>query len=116
MSMLGAAGGPDVIRAAVDLFDARLIADPALSRYWVGIDMPRLRSHQKAFLLAALGGPDLYSGLDMRTAHAGLAITDADFDLVVAHLADSLREAGVSDGSVGEIGRLLAPLRRQLVT
>ena len=115
MSMLGAAGGSDVIRAAVDRFDEKLLADPALAHYWVGIEMPRLRAHQKAFLLAALGGADLYAGRDMRGAHAGLAITDTDFDLVVAHLADSLAEVGVSAGSVAGIARLLAPLRHQIV-
>jgi hemoglobin len=84
------------IRAAVDLFYERVIADPSLAPVFSDADMPRLKAHQRAFLLQALGGPSLYSGRDMQTAHAGLHITDDQFARTLAHLVASLREVGVA--------------------
>ncbi|WP_433088127.1 hypothetical protein ACQP1P_19590 [Dactylosporangium sp. CA-052675] len=48
------------------------------------MDITRLQSHQRAFFAAALGWPAIYAGRDMPAAHAGLNITDAAFDAVVA--------------------------------
>ncbi len=48
-------------------------------------DLRRLTSHQRAFLAAALGGPDIYAGRDLTRADARLNIDDAGFDAVVAH-------------------------------
>jgi len=84
------------IREAVDIFYERLVADPALIDMWAGVDMTRLKAHQRAFLLQALGGPALYSGKDMQTAHAGLGIDDDQFSRTLAHLVASLREVGVA--------------------
>ena len=83
------------IRAAVELFSARMMSDPDLSDIFAAAGMPDLRAHQQAFLLRALGGPDLYAGRDMRDAHGGLAITDAQFDRAIVHLMESLQEVGV---------------------
>jgi hemoglobin len=83
------------IRAAVELFSARMMSDPELAGIFAAAGMPDLRAHQQAFLVGALGGPDLYRGRDMRDAHSGLAITDAQFDRAVEHLMASLREVGV---------------------
>jgi hemoglobin len=49
-------------------------------------------------------------------AHAGLAITDEDFDAVVAHLVDTLTGLGVPEETIGQIGGTLAPLRGDIAT
>lgn len=107
--------GAEAIRAAVERFYDRILADPALARYWVGVDVPRLRRHARIFVLGALGGPEVYEG-DVAGAHRGLGIDDADFDRVAAALVDALREAGVSDDVV-ELGRRrVDELRAVIVT
>ncbi|MEO8263001.1 MAG: group 1 truncated hemoglobin [Pseudolysinimonas sp.] len=88
------------IRDAVDLFYELVIADPALVGMFDGADMSRLKAHQRAFLLQALGGPSLYTGRDMQTAHQGLGITDDQFARTLAHLVASLREVGVAQDVV----------------
>jgi hemoglobin len=52
----------------------------------------------------------------MAAAHAGLDITDADFDAVVAHLVGTLAGLGVPEETIGQIGGALAPLRGDIVT
>ena len=72
-------GGDDTVRAAVDLFYDKILDDPSLVGYFDGVDIPHLRVHQRAFISAALGGPEEYSGPSIRSIHAGLRVTDAAF-------------------------------------
>jgi len=109
-------GGPDAVAAAVDEFYRRLLADPEVAPYFAGVELARLKSHQRAFIAAALGGPEIYAGRDMAAAHAGLAITGDAFDAVVGHLADTLASLGVPDATIAVIGSVLVPLRDDIVT
>ena len=84
MSVYDSIGGAPAVRAAVDDFYARVVADSRLTPFFARTDMERLKAHQRAFIAAAIGGPEIYAGRDMTAAHAGLGIGDADFDAVVA--------------------------------
>jgi hemoglobin len=88
------------IRTAVDLFSERMLAEPSIAPAFAGVDLGSLRRHQRAFVVQALGGASVYSGRDMRSAHAGLAIDDAQFTTACTLLARSLRDSGVADDVV----------------
>lgn len=109
-------GGEDAVAAVVDLFYDRVLADPALSAYFTDVDLDRLKRHQRRFIGQALGAAHPYTGRSMRKAHAHLAITDAAFDRVVAHLAGALSEAGVAEETIGTIAEALLPLKPDIVT
>lgn len=109
-------GGAAAVSAAVDDFYARVLADPALAPFFSGTDMQRLKAHQRSFIAAALGGPEVFAGRDMTTAHAGLGITEAHFDSVVAHLVDTLASLGVAADTITAIGSALTPLRADIVS
>jgi hemoglobin len=109
-------GGEPAVAAVVDIFYAKVLADPDLAPYFVGIDVDRLKGHQRLFVGQALGATKPYTGRAMSAAHAGLGITAAAFGLVVGHLAASLAEAGVDDGTIGQIAGALAPLEPEIVT
>jgi hemoglobin len=55
-------GGGDAVTAAVDQFYVRVLGDPELAPYFEHTDMRKQKSHMRAFLAAALGGPQLYAG------------------------------------------------------
>ncbi|MGI5237799.1 group I truncated hemoglobin [Dactylosporangium sp. CA-139066] len=116
MSIYDSIGGAGAVQAAVELFYTRVLADPRLEHFFAGVDLQRLKSHQRAFIAAALGGPQLFDGRDMATAHAGLNITGDDFDAVVGHLAGTLAELGVPAEEIGRIAAVLTPLRSQIVS
>ncbi len=99
-------GGEAAIQAAVDRFYERVLADPALSHFFTGVNMSRLKAHQFAFLSQALGGPKQYSGASMRDAHS---------KLVAVHLVETLRELGVPEDIIGEIAAAVTPLSNQIV-
>jgi hemoglobin len=116
MSIYDTIGGAPAVQAAVEDFYQRVLADPELAPYFANVDMGKLKAHQRSFIAAAIGGPEIFSGRDMGTAHAGLAITDADFDSVVSHLVDTLTSLNVPDEIIGQIGAALSPLRADIVT
>jgi hemoglobin len=115
MSIYDSIGGAPAVHAAVDDFYARVLADPKLAPFFTGTDMNRLKAHQRAFIAAAIGGPEIFSGRDMAAAHSGLGIADADFDAVVRHLVGTLAGLGVPEETIGQIGSTLAPLRADIV-
>lgn len=115
MSIYDSIGGSGAVRAAVDDFYGRVLADPRLAPFFTGTDLNRLKAHQRAFIAAAIGGPEIYAGRDMASAHAGRGIADADFDAVVSHLANTLTGLGVPEETIGQIAGSLAPLRTHVV-
>lgn len=116
MSIYDSIGGAGAVRAAVDDFYARVLADGQLAPFFTETDLNRLKAHQRAFIAAAIGGPEIYQGRDMASAHADLGIADSDFDAVVGHLVDTLSGLGVPEETIGQIGSVLAPLRSDIVT
>jgi hemoglobin len=116
MSIYDTIGGAPAVHAAVDDFYARVLADPSLSPFFTNTDLGKLKAHQRSFIAAAIGGPEVFAGRDMATAHCGLGISDDHFDSVVAHLVATLAGLGVPDGVIGQIGAALSPLRADIVT
>jgi hemoglobin len=101
--------------AAVDAFYDRMLADPEVAEWFRGIDLKRLKEHQRAFLAVGLGGPEFYTGRSMRTAHSGLAITDEVYTMAVTHLAEALRGLDVEAGIVREITKRIEMMRAAIV-
>ncbi|KOT98790.1 MULTISPECIES: group I truncated hemoglobin [Streptomyces] len=109
-------GGEDAVGAVVDIFYDKVLGDPDLQPYFTGVDLDRLKQHQRRFIGQALGATRPYSGRSMRKAHEHLAITDDAFGKVVDHLAGALTEAGVDEATIGTIAQALLPLKADIVT
>ncbi len=71
-SLFDRLGGAAAVDAAVDLFYRKVLADPTVNSFFDTTDMEGQRAKQKAFLTMAFGGPNNYSGKDLRAAHAPL--------------------------------------------
>jgi hemoglobin len=111
-------GGYDAIAAVSDDFIARLAADKQLSRFLVGMSadsQKRLRQHVVDQLCQATGGPCIYTGRPMKTAHAGLGITESDWQLTVKHLVASLDKFKVPEKEKQEFLALASSLKPDIV-
>ena len=115
MTIYDQIGGQPVIKTATTVFYGRVTNDEALAGWFDGVDISRLRAHQRAFLAAALDGPQLFTGLDLGEAHAGMEITDDAYTRVVAHLITTLDELGVAESILTEVELRLESLRSQVV-
>lgn len=104
-------GGAAAVDAAVELFYGKVLADPLLRPFFDGVDMKRQRAQQKAFLTFAFGGPNKYTGGDMRKAHAHLVkrgLGEAHFAAVAGHLQATLRGLKVAQPMIDEVMAIAA--------
>jgi hemoglobin len=112
-------GRRDAIALVVqDFVEQRVASDPRINGFFAHADLPRLETRLVDQICEATGGPCKYTGLykDMRTAHAGLAIRDADFRALLDDLAASLRQLGVGAGEQQELLAALGKLHDDIVT
>ena len=105
----------DALTAAVSGFYERMLADERVAHYFRDVNVPKLRAHQRSFLVAALADPGTYNPLTLEHAHLRLGITDDEFDIAVTHLRDSLLVAGTSMETADAIAARLQDLRRHIV-
>ena len=63
----------------------------------------------------ASGGPCTYTGKDMKTAHQGMGIKDADFNALVEDLVAALDKFKVPEKEKGELLSILGPLKKDIV-
>jgi methyl-accepting chemotaxis protein len=108
-------GGVPAIKAAVDLFYDKVLADAALAPFFEGVNLKWLKGRQNAFFIQALGGPAVYKGRDMRSAHAHLPIAEEHFASVAGHLEATLLELNVPRALVEEVLGAVAPLAAEIV-
>ncbi|HZQ90693.1 MAG TPA: group 1 truncated hemoglobin [Terriglobales bacterium] len=111
-------GGYDAIAAVTDDFIGRLASDPKEGRFFVGLSTDskkRTRQHIVDFLCSATGGPCIYTGRDMTTAHTGLGITEEDWTISVKHLTDTLNKFKVPPAEQTDVINAIAPLKSQIV-
>jgi hemoglobin len=91
-------GGSAAVDAAVDLFYDKVLADDTINGFFQSVDMKKQRAKQKAFLTMVFGGPNNYTGDDLRSAHAPLVakgLGDLHFDAVAKHLQATLDQLNV---------------------
>jgi hemoglobin len=111
-------GGYDALAAVTDDFLGRLATDPQLGRFFVGHStdsVVRIRQHVIDFLCVATGGPCKYIGRDMKTAHTGLKITDADWDASVKALVATLDKFKVPEKEKTEVLTAISGLKGDIV-
>lgn len=111
-------GGTAAVKAAVDIFYGKVLADNRIRHFFDGVDMNAQNAKQRAFLIMAFGGPNTYTGADMRKGHAHLVargLNDSHFDAVVENLAGTLKELGVADSDIGEVAKIAESVRNDVL-
>ena len=111
-------GGAAAVDAAVDIFYRKVLKDNRISRFFAGVDMAKQAAKQKAFLTMAFGGPNNYTGLDMRKAHAPLVkqgLNDSHFDAVVEDLGATLKELKVPDHLIAKVAAIAETTRNDVL-
>lgn len=111
-------GGAAAVEKAVDVFYRKMLLDERVASYFEAVDMDRQRAKQTAFLTMVLGGPNNYTGKDMRTAHAHLVtrgLNDLHVDVVIEHLGATLRELGASERQIADVAALANSVRNDVL-
>lgn len=113
-TLLEAIGGGFRIQAAVEEFYRRVFADKSVQHFFEGVDGQGLCARQSMFVSMLLGGKKVYTGRDIREAHASSrmkGMTDAHFDTILRHFRNAMDEIQVEPDRVEEIMALLEGTR-----
>jgi len=115
-SLYNRLGGKPLITAVVDDFVARVIADRRINRFFANTDVPPFKAKLVDQICEDSGGPCKYTGKDMKTAHAGMGVANADFDALVEDLVTTLDKFKVPEKEKGELLGVLGPMRKDIVS
>jgi truncated hemoglobin YjbI len=91
------------------------VRNPLVIRRREAVYRPELTKHWIAFFTERTGGPKKYAGRTMQSAHAGMEITDADFDATIALMEQSFARSGIGEVEQRELIRLMQDERRSIV-
>ena len=116
VSLMDKLGGISALKAAVEEFYTRILADPDLSFFFKDVTMTALKMHQLAFMKIAF--TQIPEDLDvpklMKEKHAPLfakGLTAVHFDKVAGHFVATLDNLNVPSDLVNEAVSVIAPLR-----
>jgi hemoglobin len=113
-------GGKPAITAVVDEFVGRVAADTRINHYFAAAasnpaELASFKGKLVDQICQAAGGPCTYTGKDMKTAHAGMGITTADFNALVEDLVGALDKFKVGAAEKDQLLGVLGPMQSQIV-
>ena len=79
-------GGYDAILAVTDDFIKNVAADKRINGFFAHTDIPSFRRKLADFICVGTGGPCIYFGRNMVSAHAGMGVRNRDFTALVQDL------------------------------
>ncbi|MCF6768595.1 group 1 truncated hemoglobin [Thiotrichales bacterium 19S11-10] len=107
-------GGATAVNTAVDIFYRKVLADDRVNYFFDGVDMDKQIQKQKGFLTMVFGGPNNYTGKDMREGHRHLVakgLNDSHVDIIIEHLGGTLKELGAKDEDIVEVAAIANSVR-----
>ncbi len=114
-------GGEPAVKAVVHDFVARAATDPNVDFTRGGkypldaAGVAHLEELLVQLISATTGGPLKYTGKDMKSSHAGMGITNAQFDALAGDLIAVLKSYKVPQGEINELVGIIAGTRKDIV-
>ena len=108
-------GGQAAITAVVDDLTVRIMADGRIKDRFANTDIPHFKQALSDQLCEATGGPCKYTGKDMRTAHAGMNLSDDEFNALVEDLKGTLAKFKVGAREQEELLGALGGMKKDIV-
>jgi len=111
-------GGREGIAIVVGDFVTNMAGDSRVNARFKDMkpaDVEKLKSNLADQICDATGGPCSYLGRDMKTAHTGMKITDAEWSATVENLSKALDKNKVDAKDKSELLGMLGPMKADIV-
>lgn len=111
-------GGQDAVNAAVDIFYRKVLTDDRVNYFFDDVDMEKQIVKQKGFLTMVFGGPNHYTGKNMRDGHQSLVkngLNDSHVDAIIELLGATLKELGANDADIQEVATIANSVRSDVL-
>ncbi len=109
-------GGMPMLQTIADELIDEVAADPALNQSFDKVNLRRVKDLLGEQLCELSGGPCKYTGENMTLVHAGQNISEREFNGMVEALIVIMQRERVGIRERNELLRLLAPMKREVVT
>ena len=104
------------ITKLTDDFVNRLKVDSRLAPAFKDTNAKNLKKMLMQQFCKVSGGPCVYEGADMKSAHANMDITKTDFNALVEVLQQSMDANGIAFTTQNQLLARLAPMHRDVIT
>jgi len=113
-------GGMPAIRAVLDDYTERILADPRVNPWFAhaAVSPERAEAYKAKladFIAQGTGGPCRYTGGDMVSVHKGRGVTEEAFNALVEDLVAALDKFHVPELEKAELLGFLGPMRAAIV-
>jgi hemoglobin len=111
-------GGKEAIAKVVDDFTKNLQANDVTKKRFAKLSKDRLQRFKDQVveqLCQETGGDCEYEGKDMKEAHKGMKITNAEWDATLSALKAALDENEVGEDEQSDLISILAPMKEDIV-
>lgn len=116
LAAYNAFGGKEGLVKVADLGVDKLLQDPRIKIRFAGANIPHLKMELAVQFCALLNGPCQYTGKDMKSAHAGRNLSDADFNALAEDFQVAMNELDIPFRYQNVLVAKLAPMEKQIVT
>lgn len=107
-------GTEGITKIASDLVDNHLV-NPVIGKRFAGTDAVRMKQVAADFFVSGSGGPNVYRGKDMLSAHEHMNISDNEYMASVDDLMKALTTSAIGDREKAEVLFIFYSLRPQVV-
>lgn len=111
-------GGQEALNSAVDIFYRRVLADDRVNHFFHNVDMDKQNQSLKRFLAMAFGGPNNYTGNNLRVAHRRISqngLNDQHVDIIIEHLGSTLNALGARSEDIAEVAAIANSVRDDIL-
>ena len=109
-------GGQQGIKAIVATLIPLIQADPRIKESFADSDMKHIAMRLEEQFCMLSGGPCVYKGEEMKEVHAGLKVTNAQFNALAEDLQIAMERNSVPSHVQNKLVAKLAPMQRAIVT
>jgi hemoglobin len=107
-------GTEGITRLASDLVDLH-IANPRIAPRFAASDPAKVKNAAATFFITGSGGPNVYEGKDMLSAHKGMNIDEAEFNAVLDDVLEALEKNNIGQREKEEVLYIMYSMRKDVV-
>jgi hemoglobin len=108
-------GGGEKIRAIASGVVDLHMSNPAIMTRFLKIDPENLKRLAAEFFSHETGGPEIYMGRDIRSAHEGLNVSEAEFLAAVDDILEVLKKYEIGKGEMSEVLTILYGMKGDII-
>ena len=108
-------GGGEVIRAIANEAVELHMRNPAIRARFLKTDPEELKRLAGEFFSHGTGGPETYTGRDMRSAHEGMNASEAEFLAIIDDIMEAMAKHRIGEQEKSEVLSILYSMKGDII-